>query len=127
MLVRMITTAAGPQGVFHAGTNVDVPEGLARAWVAGHCAVVVGGNDGRYTATVGSGKVETAMLAPAEPVVLPIEMRAPVKVVDPVLSFGKYKGETIGAIYAKDPGYVKNYLTKINDPEIAAAAKAIAG
>jgi hypothetical protein len=67
------------------------------------------------------------MLVPAEPIPVPVETRASLKVSDPVLTFGKHKGETIRAIYAKDPGYVRGFLTHNNDPEIAAAAKAIAG
>jgi hypothetical protein len=114
----MITTAAGPQGVFHAGTTVDVPEGLARAWVAGHAAVLVGGV-----------LVETAMLAPAQPITAPVETRATeAEVGDPVITWGQCKDMTVSQAYAKDPDYVKKYLTVTEkDTAVAAAAKAIAG
>jgi hypothetical protein len=127
----MITTAAGPQGVFHAGTTVDVPERLARAWVAGHAAV----------------PVETAMFHPAEATVLPraetavvspTEMRTedvdtPENPGDLVPGFGKYhNGEykekplTLAQIKAQDPEYLEYLANKQEkDPLIAAAAKAV--
>jgi hypothetical protein len=123
----MLALAAGPMGVWHPGQEIELPTEEAMALITAHYAVLVGGNDGRHTATIGGAIVETAMLAPAEPVALPIETRAPVKVSDPVLAFGKHKGETMSAIYAKDPGYVRSFLSHNDDPEIAAAAKAIAG
>lgn len=34
----MITTAASPAGVFRAGREVDVPDALAKEWIAGNFA-----------------------------------------------------------------------------------------
>lgn len=129
MLVRMVTTAAGPQGVFHAGTIVDVPEGLARAWVASHCAVPV--------ETAMFHPAETAMLAPAEPIHMLVETRVsvPENPGDLVPSFGKYQsGEhkdhplTLGQIKEQDPEYLEYLANKQQkDPLIAAAAKAVRG
>lgn len=133
MLVRMMRTAAGPLGVFHAGTTVDVPEGLARAWVTGHAAV----------------PVETATFHPAETAVLPkaetaVERPAEVRIADVVTpenpgdlvpSFGKYhNGEhkdkplTLAQIKAHDPAYL-DYLADKQEKDllIAAAAKALRG
>jgi hypothetical protein len=123
----MLALAAGPMGVWHPGQEIELPTEEAMALITAHYAVLVGGNDGRYTATVGGIQVETAMLAPAEPIAVPIETRTPVGVVDPILTFGKYKGEAMSAVYAKDPKYVTGFLAKNEDAEIAAAAKAIAG
>jgi hypothetical protein len=131
----MITTAAGPQGVFHAGTTVDVPEGLARAWVASHCAVSL--------ETPMNSRAETAMLAPAEPIHMPVETRVdmataqggpdPENPGDLVPGFGKYhNGEykekplTLAQIKAQDPEYLEYLANKQEkDPAIAAAAKAV--
>jgi hypothetical protein len=130
----MITTAAGPQGVFHAGTTVDVPEGLARAWVASHCAVSL------ETAT--NLRVETAMLAPAEPIHMPVETRVdmtesqdepvPENPGDLVPGFGKYhNGEykdkplTLAQIREQDPEYLEYLANQVKDPTVAASAKAV--
>jgi hypothetical protein len=123
----MVTHAAGPLGNWPAGLEVEVSAEQGAALIQSHAAVLVSGNDGRYTAAVGGAKVETAMLAPAEPIPVPVETRAPVEVVDLVLTFGKHKGEKLSEIFAKDPGYVRGFLTHNDDPEIAAAAKAIVG
>ena len=127
MLIRMVTHAAGPLGNWPAGLEVEVSAEQGAALIQSHAAVLVSGNDGRYTAAVGGAVVETAMLAPAEPIPVPVETRAPVEVVDLVLTFGKHKGEKLSEIFAKDPGYVRSFLTHNDDQEIAAAAKAIAG
>jgi hypothetical protein len=96
--------------------DVEVPEDQGQALIKGHFAVLVGGNDGRYTSVVGGNMVETAMLAPAQPILVPaVELR---------LTFGKYKGKTVREIYAENPKYVTDFLAHNEDPEIAAAAKA---
>jgi hypothetical protein len=116
VLIRMVTHAAGPLGNWPAGLEVEVSAEQGAALIQSHAAVLVSGNDGRYTAAVGGAIVETAMLAPAEPVAVPMaELR---------LKFGKHKGESIAEIYATDSKYVTDFLSHNNDPDIVAAVKA---
>lgn len=127
MLIRMVTHAAGPLGNWPAGLEIEVSAEQGAALIQSRAAVLVGGNNGRYAAAVGGVLVETAMLAPAEPISVPVETREPPKTLDPLVPFGQYKGKTVSQIFVENPNYVRSYLTKNVDADIAAAAKAIAG
>jgi hypothetical protein len=116
MIIRMLSLAAGPQGVWRPGMEIEVSEEEALALIKGHFAVPVGGSDGRYTSLIGGNVAETAMLAPAQPILVPTaELR---------LTFGRYKGKTVREIYAENPKYVTDFLAHNEDPDIAVAAKA---
>lgn len=56
-------TAAGPAGVFQAGSEYEVPDGLGAAFVAAHAAVRVGGAGHSAPAPP---VVESAAVAPPE-------------------------------------------------------------
>lgn len=68
MRVKMLTTAAGPEGVFPAGQVVDVDEKLAKAFIAGG-----------YAEVVDKPIVESAVIEPPEKAVLPAAKRKRVK------------------------------------------------
>lgn len=69
MHVKMLTTAAGPDGVFPAGQVADIDEKLAKAFVAGG-----------YAEAVDKPKTpESAAIEPPEKAVLPTAKRKAVK------------------------------------------------
>jgi len=69
MRVKMLTTAASPDGVFLAGQVVDVDEKLAKAFITGG-----------YAEAVDKPKTpETAAIEPPEKAVLPAAKRKAVK------------------------------------------------
>ncbi len=72
MRVKMLATAAGPNGVFPAGQVVDVDEILAKAFIAGGYAESVD------KATDKPGP-ESAAIEPPEKAVLPAPKRKKVK------------------------------------------------
>jgi hypothetical protein len=71
MRVKMITTAAGPDGVFLAGQVVDIEEKLAKAFIAGGYAKTV--------EKVERSVVESASIEAPEKAVLPNAKRKKVK------------------------------------------------
>jgi len=69
MRVKMLTTAANPDGVWPAGQVVDVPIGVGQALI-----------DGGYAQVVDEAKViESAAIEPPEKAVLPTAKRKKVK------------------------------------------------
>jgi len=64
----MLTTAAGPDGVFPAGAVVDVDERLAKAFITGG-----------YADAVEEPVVESAAIEPPEKAIIPIAKRKAVK------------------------------------------------
>lgn len=109
MRIHMNTLAAGPRGIFQG--DCECPEDMARQFIAGGYAYPL-------------GTVETEMLTPAEMV----ETRTVKPADDPVITWGQYKDMTVSQAFAKDPDYVRTYLTITEkDPAVAAAAKALAG
>lgn len=65
MKVRMLTTAASPEGVWAAGQVVDLPEKMAKQLMAGGFAVAVAAEEKQKQA------VETAALEQPEKAVKP--------------------------------------------------------
>lgn len=123
MRIHMNTLAAGPVGIF-AG-DCECPDEEARRYIAGGYARPLG------------VIVETAMLAPAKPIHMPVETRVsvPENPGDLVPGFGKYangkykdKPLTLAQIKECDPAYL-DYLAdkQEKDTAIAAAAKAVRG
>ena len=63
MKVRMVTTAAGPAGVFYAGETWEIDDTTARQFLAAGAAVV---DVSRETLPGGPAPVEDAAVAPPE-------------------------------------------------------------
>jgi hypothetical protein len=53
------------------------------------------------------------------------EMPAPPEGGDLVLTFGKYNGQALSAVYVRDPGYVEWLSREGRDPDVRAAAAAL--
>jgi len=124
MKIHMFTLAAGPAGIYQG--DCECPDEEARRYIAGGYARPIG------------GVVETAMLAPAQPITAPVETRETVEVATPenpgdlVPGFGKYhNGEykdkplTLAQIKEQDPEYLEYLANQVKDSTVAAAAKAV--
>lgn len=64
MRVRMFTLAAGPQGCFSPGQVVDLPDDLARSFLAGHAAELVESETPPVAETVPVEPVLETQIAP---------------------------------------------------------------
>jgi len=61
MLVRLLTTMAGPEGLQQSGTVLDVPETIARQLMEGGHAIQVGGHTPPRLELAEAQPVETAV------------------------------------------------------------------